>query len=160
MRIACLAHKNPKQVGRLIKNIYSSSDFFYVDVFGNNFIKEHWKQELQEFEGDNFFIVNKYAKAWGTFQLVNATLDAMNKFARSDYDYFLNLSGQCYPLKSIDSIKKFLQGKNLAYMEFFKLPYEGWGERGVWMGSSIACSGDPLFRLRRDVVENIQFIKI
>jgi len=39
------------------------------------------------------------------------------------------LSGQCYPLKSIDSIKKVLYGKNLAYMEFFKIPEPRWGKQ-------------------------------
>lgn len=113
-----LVHKNPKQVSRLIRNIYCSSDFYYVNVFGNNSTQEAWKEAFKEFESNNFLVVYKYENAWGTFQLVNVILDAMNKTASIDYDYFINLSGQCYPLKSVDVIKKTLQGNNSAYMEY------------------------------------------
>jgi hypothetical protein len=44
-----LVHKNPKQVNRLIKNIYSPSDYFYVSVFGKNSTKEDWTKK-----GNNF----------------------------------------------------------------------------------------------------------
>ena len=125
-----LVHKNPKQVGRLIRNIYCSSDFFHVNVFGNNFTKEFWKKELREFEGDNFFVTFEPGKSWGTFALVEATLSSMRKFACFDYDYFINLSGQCYPLKSIDSIKRFLQETGSAYMGYFKLPSSCWDNNG------------------------------
>lgn len=117
-----LVHKNPEQVGRLIRNIYCSSDFYYVNVFGTNSTQQEWKEAFKEFESDRFLVVYKYGKAWGTFQLVNAILDAMNKTARFDYDYFINLSGQCYPLKSIGTIKKTLQGNGSAFMEFLKQP--------------------------------------
>jgi hypothetical protein len=145
-----LVHKNPKQVSRLIRNIYSSSDFFYTNVFGNNSARENWKDELKEFEGDNFFVVYKYAKAWGTVQLVNATLECMKKCDCLDYDYFINLSGQCYPLKSIYSIKKFLQDKNLAYMEVFEIPRgapKGWGKRGGLNRLQFSYYSNPFFVL-------------
>lgn len=148
-----LVHKNPKQVSRVIKSIYSSSDFFYVNVFGNNSTKEDWKKELKEFESDNFFVIFKYAKAWGTFQLVNAMLDSMKKFACFDYDYFINLSGQCYPLKSINSIKKFLHSKNFAYMQEFKLPWLGWAGRGGLDRLEYSYYRNPFFILR-DILLN------
>jgi hypothetical protein len=120
-----------------------------VNVFGNNFTKEYWKKELKEFESDNFFVVYKYEKAWGTFQLVNAILDAMKKYACFDYNYFINLSGQCYPLKSIDSIKKVLHSKNLAYMEFFKIPSAtAWGTRGGLERLEYSYYENPFFTLR------------
>ena len=71
------------------------------------------------------------ALSWGTFPVVDATLSSMRKFACFDYDYFINLSGQCYPLKSIDSIKRFLQDKDFAYMENFKLSSVIWKNGGL-----------------------------
>jgi hypothetical protein len=91
------------------------------------------EKELSKFRGSNFLITFKYAKAWGTIPVVDATLDSMKQFGCFDYDYFINLTGQCYPLKPIDSIKKFLQGKKFAYIEEFKMPEgapKGWGKRG------------------------------
>jgi|WetSurMetagenome_2_1015567.scaffolds.fasta_scaffold07195_4 hypothetical protein len=128
-----LVHKNPKQVSRLITNIYSSSDFFHVIIFGNNSSEDTWNNELSKFRGINFLVTFNSGKAWGTFQLVAAMLDSMQKFDSFEYDYLINLSGQCYPLKSVDSIKSFLHKKSFAYLEQFKLPIgapKGWGKRG------------------------------
>ena len=66
-----MVHKNPRQVGRLIKNIFSPKDLFYVNVFGKHFTQD-WTKEFKAFESDTFFLVHKYATAWGTFQLVDA----------------------------------------------------------------------------------------
>ena len=92
-----IVHKNPKQVCRLIKNIYSPSDFFYVSVFGKNPTKEDWIKEFKEFKSNNFRVAFEQKNAWGAFPVVQSTLDAMKKFFCFDYDYFINLSGQCYP---------------------------------------------------------------
>jgi hypothetical protein len=102
-----------------------------VKVFGNNSTKEEWKKELRQFEGNNFFLAFEYGRSWGGFPVVDATLSSMREFASFDYDYFVNLSGQCYPLKSIDSIKRFLHDKSFAYMENFKLPSGIWKNGGL-----------------------------
>lgn len=148
-----LVHKNPKQVCRLIKNIYSSSDFLYVNVFENNSPKENWEKEFKEFESDSFFTIFKYGRSWGRFSVVDAMLDSMREFACFDYDYFINLSGQCYPLKSIDSIKRSLHNKDFAYMETFKLPWRGWGKRGGLDRVECAYYRNPFFILY-DVLSN------
>jgi len=56
------------------------------------------------------------------FRMVEATLDAMNYCRNLDYDYFLLLSGQCYPIKPLRVIKQELEKKNVAFIEYFKLP--------------------------------------
>jgi len=122
-----LVHKNPRQLCRLVRSIFSASDFFYVNIFGNSSTKESWIRELKEFESDNFFAIFRYERSWGQFQVVDATLDSMKRLARFDYNYFINLSGQCYPLKPIDSVKRFLDGKSYAYMATFKMPYPSLG---------------------------------
>jgi len=67
-------------------------------------------------------IESKYGPSRGRFGLVAATLDSMRWFADRPYDYFVNLSGQCYPLKNVNEIKSHLGKEDLAYIEYFKLP--------------------------------------
>lgn len=147
----CLqVHKNPKQVGRLIKNIYSAEDFYYVNVFGTKLPADIWQKEFKEFENGNFFTSFRFGGAWGMFPVVNATLNSMEKFSCFDYDYFINLTGSCYPLKSVDTIKKFLKGSKLAYMEEFKLPSEApkdWGKRGGLDRIRVSYYRNPFFLL-------------
>jgi hypothetical protein len=153
-----LVHKNPKQVKRLISNIYSPSDFFHVNIFGKNSTEETWNNELSNFSGSNFLITHKYGKSWGTFQLVEIMLDSMKKFKSFDYDYFINLSGQCYPLKSVDSIKSYLKNKSYAYMEQFKIPTDapkGWGRRGGLDRLEYSYYKNPFLILFEGVVNKI-----
>lgn len=128
-----LVHKNPKQVKRLINNLYTRSNIFHVTVFGDNSPPEVWREALKEFESDNFFTTFSKGAAWATFSVVNSTLESMKHFAPFDYDYFINLTGQCYPLQSAASIDKFFDGKNVGYMEEFPMTRNQpthWGKSG------------------------------
>jgi hypothetical protein len=129
-----LVHKNPAQVKRLINKLqYMHSNIFHVTVFGTNSPPEVWRRELKEFESNTFFITFSKGGAWATFSVVNSTLDSMKHFAHLDYDYFINLSGQCYPLQSAASIDKFFDGKKVGYMEQFPMTRNQpthWGKSG------------------------------
>ena len=121
LRIAyCLTvHKNPEQVARLIERIHSPSDYFYI----NGPSDDRWAAALREYhDGNTLFAPSRSETSWGSFGLVEATLDGMNHFRSLDYDYFVNLTGQCYPIKPMNAIKKELGKKNVAYMEHFRLP--------------------------------------
>jgi hypothetical protein len=167
-----LVHKNPEQVSRLIANIYSSTDFFQVNIFGKNLTEETWNNKLAKFKGSNFLITFRHEKAWGTFPVVDATIDSMKQFNNLDYNYFINLTGQCYPLKSVNSIKQFLDNKNFAYLEAFKIPGsapKGWGKRGGLDRIENSYYRNPLFvgytllsnRLSRSTKKEVRrFIKL
>ena len=106
IRIAyCLTvHTRPEQTGRLLDRIGDAGDHYYVDVF-NKGLEEKWRQALDRPSLD-IETVFKYANGWGSFKLVQATLDAMEHFREMPYDYFINLSGQCYPLRTVEHIKQ------------------------------------------------------
>lgn len=73
----------------------------------------------------------KYADGWGSFKLVEATLDAMRHFREEDYDYFINLSGQCYPLRPIGDIKqRLIAARGRAFMEYEPFPRPRWADEG------------------------------
>lgn len=127
----CLTvHTRPQQVRRLLDRIYTPDDHYYVDVFNKNESAE-WKEAL-DFPASNFTTVHKYANGWGSFKLVQATLDAMEHFRETPYDYFINLSGQCYPLRPVEQIKQRLEAADgKAFMEYEPFPRPRWkDERG------------------------------
>jgi hypothetical protein len=121
----CLSvHKNPEQVKRLMDALYTPKDFFYLNIFGADSHKkqEEWMNYLKLFEKSNVFFSFKYSQSWGTIDLVNATIDAMEHFSDSNYSYFINLSGQCYPIKPISSIKETLSKNKCSYIAYDKMP--------------------------------------
>jgi hypothetical protein len=117
-------HKNPLQVRRLMKSLYTPEDFFYINIFGAASERKQyeWMDCLNSFEHSNVFFSFKYSDGWGTIDQVKANLDAMMKFRDENYSHFINLSGQCYPVASIRLIKEFLSKNNHSYMAFNKMP--------------------------------------
>lgn len=81
--------------------------------------------------GENLILASNYGRSYGTTFLAN--LDAMRVFSEFQYDYFVNLSGQCYPLMPITQIKEHLGSRSVAHIEHFRLPVAyplDWGPRG------------------------------
>jgi hypothetical protein len=121
---ALSVHTKPEQVIRLIQALYSSDDLFYINIFGADSDKKRheWMNSLHVVEKENVFFSFKYSDAWGTINQVNAHIDAMKHFADYPYSYFINLSGQCYPIKSIKAIKEILSKNEHSYIAFNKMP--------------------------------------
>jgi hypothetical protein len=157
-------HKNPAQVRRLVKKLYFTHDQFYVNIFGNYPSEQTWAKSLEEFRSHNFFVTHKYSQAWGTFKLVEATLNSMQYFADKDYDYFINISGQCYPLKSIEEIHSFFENKTNAFIDEFSLPDEapsGWGKRGGLDRIQNSYYKNPFSKvIKLFGVDKLNFVKI
>jgi len=129
IRIAyCLTvHTRPEQVGRLLDRIGDADDHYYVDVF-NKGLEDKWLQVLDRpaYDIEKVF---KYSNGWGSFKLVQATLDAMEHFRDKPYDYFINLSGQCYPLRPIEQIKQRLAAENgKSFVEYEPFPRPRWSD--------------------------------
>ena len=45
---------------------------------------------------------------------------------------YINLSGDCYPLRSSEEIEVVFDNQTDGFMRFWKLPYDGWHEGGLW----------------------------
>jgi len=138
LRIAycMLVYKNPEQVSRLIERIYSPSDYFYVHrdkrregvlrKYGRCPSDERWEGLLRKYRNGNVLFASKYKTPRCSFKVVEGVLDAMNYCRHFDYDYFVFLSGQCYPIKPVSKIKDELARRSVAYMEYFRLPSSHW----------------------------------
>ena len=123
------AYKKPQDIIRLINVLANDQEQFYVHFDKN--IGEHrfklWKELIeQKCRTENIKIFSKFRIKWGSFGIVDATLSAMNYFEDLNYDYFINLTGECYPLKSPRQIRESFKDQNAGFMNFWKLPYKGW----------------------------------
>ena len=113
MKIAhlILAHKNPKQLERLL-NALSHQDFhFYIHVDK----KTNAEPFIYLTNKKNVFLVNNRTKIyWAGYGTIQATLNGFREIIPKGYDYINVISGQDFPLKSADYIYKYIndrQGK-------------------------------------------------
>lgn len=109
-----LVHRLPNQFKRLFSAIYDSNNFYlvHIDKKANQEIGKDVKIFLEQYP--NVHILHSENVIWGGYSMVQAELNGMKYLLNMDakWDYFINLSGQDYPLKSQKIIKEFLSKNN------------------------------------------------
>lgn len=166
MRIAyvLLVHKNPQQVARLVRTIWKPGDLVYVNVFRVTPIdKSEWRAAIDGGEDVEFSFA--YGRAHASFGVVSATLDAMDWSLFREYAYLVNLSGQCYPIKSRAEIDRTLGGSQASFIDARRLPCATWPACADLSRFDHAYYPRPAFnRLRlllgRKPVEKSTFVRI
>jgi hypothetical protein len=118
-----MCHKNSSQVARLIKAIYQKDNIYLLHTdlkSGENYLDE-LKSLCQSY--DNVYFMDPIVVSWGGWSLVEVQNRAIKKLLELDQEwkYFINLSGQCYPLKSQNEIKAFLKESNSSHIYFNNL---------------------------------------
>jgi len=113
MRLAYLIiiHKNAEQVKRLFKSVYDPENFylFHIDAKAPNSLHSSIKEYLQPYL--NVEIMTSQNCRWGGYSMVDIELKAIERFLEwnKEWKFFINLSGQDFPLKTQNQIKSFLQ---------------------------------------------------
>lgn len=129
-----LAYKEPERVARLVNRVQTESDFIRIHfdkMIGKRRFTEWRKIVVEKCQKRDIEIVSIFRCKYGSFGQVDANLSAMRSYEEYNYDYYIELTGDSYPLKPPEVIKKELNEKNCALMEFFELPYKGWYQGGL-----------------------------
>lgn len=116
-----LVHRYPEQFSKLFKAIYDPNNYYliHIDKKADLAVKEFVQALLMEF--DNTAILESQNVLWGGYSMVDVELKGMDALLKTQiqWDYFINLSGQDYPLRSQDYIRDFLnehQGADFLQM--------------------------------------------
>lgn len=106
-----LVHRYPKQFKRLFKAIYDENNFYLVHIdkkSGDNLFND-----LEDFLCNlpNVYLLKSQNVVWGGYSMVEAEIRGMKRLLdlSKSWDFFINLSGQDFPLKSQFFIKNFLK---------------------------------------------------
>ncbi|CAM9930830.1 unnamed protein product, partial [Ectocarpus fasciculatus] len=115
-----LVHDHPEFVKRLLNSLDEPMHHFVIHVDKKS---DSTYQSLVEFAGDRqnvHVLVDRVNGVWGGFSLVNATLLGLKYAFDHDlsFDFAIDMSGQSYPIKSNEVIRKTLAGdSNKIYMD-------------------------------------------
>lgn len=115
-----LVHRLPEQFKILFKSIYDSNNYYLIHIDKKSDISLH--QDIQEFIKDytNTYILESESIVWWGYSMVWVELNGMKKLLEvwADWSFFINLSGQDFPLKSQKSICEFLtQNINNSFLK-------------------------------------------
>lgn len=105
-----LVHRYPEQFKRLFRSIYDPANHYLVHIDKSSGVE--LDADIRDFLADfpNSEVLLGKTATWGGYSLVDAELRGMAQLLKMnrDWEFFINLSGQDYPLKSQASIIDFL----------------------------------------------------
>lgn len=127
MAIAIQCHTNSNQINRLI-NYFQDDD---IDIYIHVDKKSNIKDDL-DIKKNVYIIKNRVDVKWGQFSQVEATLNILEEIKNSNckYKYIHLISGQDYPVKSLQSFKDYFLYQSGEFIECSHLPSDILVKRG------------------------------
>lgn len=108
-----LVHRLPEQFKRLFEAIYHPENYYLIHLDPKIGLEDY--ENVQSFLADfpNTYILDSENIVWGGYSMVQAELNGIHYLLKinAEWDFFINLSGQDFPLKSQDDIRSFLCGE-------------------------------------------------
>ncbi|MCT2406788.1 beta-1,6-N-acetylglucosaminyltransferase [Chryseobacterium antibioticum] len=115
-----MVHHKPEVFKAMFQKIYTRDQFYLIHI--DRKAKEEITDEIQMYlvRFPNVYILESINIVSGGFSMIQAELDAMEFLLNvsQEWDYFVNLSGEDYPLKSQNVIRQFLtvnKGRNYLF---------------------------------------------
>jgi Core-2/I-Branching enzyme len=105
-----LVHRFPEQFKRLFRAIYHPNNHYLINVDKKSGLALFTDIELFLSDFPNAHIIESGKVVWGGYSMVQSELDGMKYLLELNlnWDFFINLSGQDFPLKTQAYIHEFL----------------------------------------------------
>lgn len=82
--------------------------------------------KLSEFKGsDNLKFYSKFKVYWGSYNMIKATNFLLSEAFKNQHDYYLLISGQDIPIKSLSEIEDFLEKSGCNFISNHPMPFSG-----------------------------------
>jgi len=116
-----LIHRYPEQFKRLFKAIYHKENHYLVHIDKRAGDDIFYEVDLFLRDYPNASLLESKVAIWGGYSLVDAQLRGIEHLINKGlkWDYFINLSGQDFPIKNQESIMDYLSG--FEGVEFIKI---------------------------------------
>ncbi|MFS4429465.1 beta-1,6-N-acetylglucosaminyltransferase [Chryseobacterium sp. GVT01B] len=117
-----MVHHKSEVFKDMFKKIYTRDQFYLIHI--DRKAKPDFIEEIQLYvvQFPNVYILDSMNIVSGGFNMVQAELNAMEFLLNvsQEWDYFINLSGEDYPLKSQNIIRQFLSAhKDRNYLFYY-----------------------------------------
>ena len=118
--ILILVHKSPEQLLHLLKRLDDNRFDFYIHVDAKSDIKQFKGIKNQVRSSKVIFVNNRIKTYFNDFSLVQATVNTIKEAMNEEYQYYMLLTGQDYPIKSNDYIyEKLSNDYPISYIDMY-----------------------------------------
>lgn len=128
-----LAHRAPSQVARLVQRLAGddTATYLHIDKNAPDEVDAELRRDLSRDTGTVF--VRRRSCTWGGFGIVAAALEGLRAVARDGLpDHVVLLSGQDYPLRPKDEIRRWLDERGgQSFVHHFSVPSPNWAGGGM-----------------------------
>jgi len=126
-----LAYKNPLQLRWLIESLAHEDHSFFIHIDkGRDIIP--FEKELNQLQKVNWSFTERQHSFWGSYFCVKALIEGMKQAKQTDdFDYFIHISGQDFPVITPESIQAKLKS-TAPSSYFFHFPFDEskWDNKG------------------------------
>lgn len=119
-------HRDIDQAARLLEVLHSAGDIFLIHLDRKSSDADARRLEAMVQGLSNVTLLERQPVYWGDWSQCRAELTAIKQAlsAGCRWDYFINLSGQCFPLHPLARLRHYLsQNPGVNYIEL--LPFDG-----------------------------------
>lgn len=130
MKIAyiILAHKNPRQLARMLQALDHDGASFFVHIDRKVAIAP-FAEAVREGRSDTHFVADRQDVLWGGYSMVQATIDTVSAaLAAGTHDYYILLSGSDYPIRSSADLLAELGAARYEYINRHRMPADHAGK--------------------------------
>jgi len=128
-----LAHKNPRQLARLISQLKTDDSTFIIHIDKKSNLND-FKKVLNSIPDCKIYYTKKRVRViYPNYPILNATIKSINELFINniEFDYLFNISGQDYPIKSkkeiLCQLQKYKGSSFINYHEIRDPEKNGWG---------------------------------
>jgi len=154
MRIAYLitAYKYPDLFRRMFRTIYDPENIYLVHIDAKSNASFH--EEIRDFLGDfpKARLMKSHDWIYGGYSAIDIQLKAMEELFDEEWDFFINLTAQDFPLRSQAYIKGYLQENrqhNFMQIRDMELSWKQSRFRRKWYFVELQTGSLPLLRRQR-----------
>jgi hypothetical protein len=126
LAVMVLAHRAPEQLAQLVAAMCHPRVTLYLHIDRRADLHDFARQLAGLADVDPVLLPRR-ATRWGGIELVDATLDGIARAAADGCTYFSLISGQDFPLRSVEELLRFVDDAgSRSYVEHWPLPTPRW----------------------------------
>lgn len=129
-----IAYKHASLLTQLVKQLQHRNSFFFIHIDRKSDLSEEPDVKALKSNSNVYLSDKRINMHWAGFCHVRVTIQLLNAALRNpDIAYFHMLSGQCFPVRSMETLLGFFEANDRRnFIDHFPIADSRWNKSGGW----------------------------